>query len=314
MEDSLVSIIIPIYNSEKFLERCVMSCIKQTYQNIEIILVNDGSTDSSPVICDKLSELYEQVVVLHRENGGVSRARNDGMNIAKGEYITFVDSDDYVSPVYIEKLVRLIKLNNVQLAICGYTSKKEELVCSANYNESIRYIKAEHIYNHMLNNERYEGYLWNKLFVRKIIVENKMLFPEDVLVWEDMYFVLCYLKSIYQVVEYDEKLYFYRVEGQGVTSQITIKKMESMVKVCKLFVDLENSKEKLYYIAARKLLIRQLIQYLKGTLRECIEDKHIVREYMFLLEEYLKVCVISKKEYIWARILLILTKIRYLKE
>ena len=104
MNKPLISIIIPVYNAEKYLKKCLDSVINQTYKNLEIILVDDGSTDKSPEICDKYAEKDSRIIVLHKENGGVSSSRNAGLDIFKGEYLSFVDSDDYVEPDYIEYL------------------------------------------------------------------------------------------------------------------------------------------------------------------------------------------------------------------
>lgn len=98
-----ISVIVPVYNVEKYLERCVESIFKQTYKNIEIILVDDGSTDNSGKICDKFLKKDERVKVIHKENGGLSDARNAGLEILSGKYIMFVDSDDWISPAMVEK-------------------------------------------------------------------------------------------------------------------------------------------------------------------------------------------------------------------
>lgn len=105
----LISIIIPVYNVEKYLIECVNSVIEQTYKNIEIILVDDGSSDNSGVICDQLEKEDNRIIVVHKENGGLSDARNAGIKIAQGEYISFIDSDDYVSPFFIEIMYKVLK-------------------------------------------------------------------------------------------------------------------------------------------------------------------------------------------------------------
>ena len=101
MKNKLVSIVVPIYNVEKYLKRCVNSLLNQTYKNIEIILVDDGSTDSSGAICDQYKPKDNRIVVVHKSNGGLSDARNTGIDMARGEYIAFVDSDDYIHEDYI---------------------------------------------------------------------------------------------------------------------------------------------------------------------------------------------------------------------
>ena len=100
----MISIIVPIYNVELYLEKCIESIINQTYKDIEVILINDGSTDKSGIICDKYAKIDDRIIVLHKENGGVSSARNKGLDIAKGDYIAFVDPDDYIEPNMYEEM------------------------------------------------------------------------------------------------------------------------------------------------------------------------------------------------------------------
>lgn len=117
--DILISIIVPVYNVEKYLKRCVKSIIEQTYSNIQIILINDGSTDRSGEICRELEKEDERIILIEKDNGGLSSARNAGLEKAIGEYITFIDSDDYVSKKYVEILLRLCKKYNADISQCG---------------------------------------------------------------------------------------------------------------------------------------------------------------------------------------------------
>lgn len=126
MEKNLISIIVPIYNSEKYLKKCVNSIINQTYKDLEIILVDDGSSDTCPKICDEFAELDNRIVVLHKKNEGVSAARNSGLDIAKGEYIGFVDSDDYIAPDMYEMLLIRILKDGSDMACCNYLQVDEE--------------------------------------------------------------------------------------------------------------------------------------------------------------------------------------------
>ena len=129
MEKDLISIIIPVYKVEKFLEKCVNSVLEQTYKNLEIILVDDGSPDNCPALCDSLAKKDKRIKVIHKKNGGVSSARNAALDEAKGKYVCFVDSDDYVEPTYAEDLHKAITENDVQMAVCElfdvYEDKKE---------------------------------------------------------------------------------------------------------------------------------------------------------------------------------------------
>ena len=119
MANKLVSIIVPVYNVEKYLPKCVDSLINQTYKNVEIILVDDGSTDQSGNICDTYLEKDNRIVVLHKKNGGLSDARNFGIEHAKGDYYSFVDSDDYLKEQTIEYLVDAAENNDCQISVCN---------------------------------------------------------------------------------------------------------------------------------------------------------------------------------------------------
>lgn len=118
--EELISVIVPIYKVENYLEKCVETIVNQTYLNLEIILVDDGSPDSCGTICNKLAEKDSRIRVIHKKNGGLSDARNAGIRIATGEYFLFVDSDDFISYSMIETLYKSIKKNNADMAVCGY--------------------------------------------------------------------------------------------------------------------------------------------------------------------------------------------------
>lgn len=120
MEKPLISVVLPIYNVEKYLERCVKSVCAQTYQNIEILLIDDGSTDNSRIMCDKYLNEDKRIRVFHKKNGGLSDARNYGIEHARGEFITFIDSDDYVDDDYVEYLYKIIKKYDTNMSICQH--------------------------------------------------------------------------------------------------------------------------------------------------------------------------------------------------
>ena len=122
----LISVVVPIYNVEQYLERCVNSILQQTYQNLEIILVDDGSPDNSGAICDSYSFLDQRIKVIHRRNGGLSDARNVGLDMASGEFIAFVDSDDTIMPEMIEKLFQRIDIDQSDMSFCGYRQVNQD--------------------------------------------------------------------------------------------------------------------------------------------------------------------------------------------
>lgn len=173
MNNFKVSIIVPIYNSSQYLSKCINSIIKQTYENIEIILVNDGSTDNSLGICEEYSKLDDRIVVLDKENGGVSSARNYGIDVSTGDYIGFVDSDDYISLDMYESLVNAVIEFDADIVECGYYlidsdknlkaefPMKSEIV-KGNYNCSYKYLSKNNTTNYNVN-KLYKNSIFKKL-------------------------------------------------------------------------------------------------------------------------------------------------------
>lgn len=197
----LISIIIPIYNAEKYLRQCLNSIISQAYQDWECILVDDGSSDGSPAICDEYAKKDSRFKVVHKSNEGVSAARNDGLEKAKGEWIYFCDADDRLYDEYsLEKLLKLTE--NADLAVASYIFLDEEGNITTKNIEKTRpfvgvldgrtYIE-EHLEPKKLIG--YMGYLWNKLFKREIIYSEQLHFASDLYYAEDFLFVLQYVSS-----------------------------------------------------------------------------------------------------------------------
>ena len=133
--DKLVSVIVPIYNVEKYLEKCLKSIINQSYQNIEILLINDGSTDSSLEICKKYKKIDKRIKIINKKNGGLSSARNTGLTYANGEIISFIDSDDFIAKDYIEKLYYCMQKYDSDISICGRYSVYENGKKRCKYNQ-----------------------------------------------------------------------------------------------------------------------------------------------------------------------------------
>lgn len=209
----LVSIIIPVYNGKKFLEKCLDSILSQTYKNIEIILVNDGSTDSSEVICRNYAEQDDRIVFVSKENGGVSTARNIGLNKATGKYICFVDSDDYVEPTFVEVLYNGFKNSDCVISACNIFSPS---TIDEKYSEGEKfhsYVIQEAFYQ-MCRNSIIYPFIWNKMFLADVIKENNLMFDTQIIYGEDTMFLLNYYSCVYTQKLYyagEEKLYHYVV-------------------------------------------------------------------------------------------------------
>lgn len=175
MTQSLVSIIVPIYKVEPYLRRCLDSIVNQTYTNLEIILVDDGSPDGCPQICDEYAAKNNRIVVIHKENGGLSDARNAGLDICKGEYVSFVDSDDWVEKNYIESLLYIAIKENADITIGeNFISRNKNISINKSYNTKV-YISKDAIFHLLKNNHIAFTVSWGKLYKRELF--SSLRFP-----------------------------------------------------------------------------------------------------------------------------------------
>ena len=191
MEDKLVSIIVPVYNVEQYLRRCIESLLSQTYHNFELILVDDGSTDSSGAICDEYALADERIHVIHKPNGGVSSARNAGIDAVKGEYILFVDSDDRVEPQHISNM---IPLEDEDLVRAGFKRMKNGVISDEQQMKAKLICKDEWIKDFQsfwLENPLW--FVWGGCYRSKVIKENNLYFDKRINLSEDVIFNLSYL-------------------------------------------------------------------------------------------------------------------------
>ncbi|MBD8041210.1 glycosyltransferase family 2 protein [Phocaeicola sp. Sa1CVN1] len=188
---SIVSIIIPVYNTEHFLKRCIDSILAQTYSDWELVLVDDGSKDSSGKICDEYEKSDSRIKAVHKPNEGVSSARNLGLSMAQGEYVCFIDADDWIESTYLEdfKLDKIKADFYVSGASYGiYDKVYSRLVYPEIYCETVDEMKTQFIGQHLYEN----GYPWGKIYKASIIHENKLCFNEALSINEDHIFVFQY--------------------------------------------------------------------------------------------------------------------------
>ena len=208
MEKDLISIIIPVYKVEKFLEKCVNSVLEQTYKNLEIILVDDGSPDNCPALCDELAKKDKRIKVIHKKNGGVSSARNMGLDEAKGKYVCFVDSDDYVEPTYAEDLHDAITKNDVQMAVCElFDVYEDKKILAFDLGKNL-------VFNVDNSNEFFDVFTQtnlsspvNKMYLKEIA--NKVKFNTSLKYGEDQIFNFNYYTYINSVAYINKPLYNY---------------------------------------------------------------------------------------------------------
>lgn len=255
---SKISVIVPIYNIEKFLPRCLDSILSQTYRNLEIILVDDGSKDCSGEIADQYAKKDSRIKVIHQVNSGVSVARNRGLDQATGDYIGFVDGDDYVEPDMYETLMQIINEHHVDIAHCGYQMVYPSRVdYYYNSGEKIKLSHDEGLLE-LLKGTKVEPGLWNKLYKAELFKQIRL--PVGVTETEDL---LCNFE-VFLLADtsffYDVSKYHYMLRSGSATSGIlTEKKRRDRYFVVSSI--LKNSKRNsLYYAAAYERFLRILIE------------------------------------------------------
>lgn len=208
-EESLISIIVPVYNVEKYLDCCIKSLISQTYSNLEIILVDDGSKDLSGAICDRWAEKDERIKVIHKENGGLSSARNCGIENASGEYYAFLDSDDFVNEKFIEILYDLCQKWDCKLALCDYLEVAETENDVPELENGTSYcISREDMYNNLFTNQNVKTVIaCNKLYGKDIF--NGLRYPVG-RINEDEAIIHKVIEKVNKVAVSNLPLYYYR--------------------------------------------------------------------------------------------------------
>ena len=251
--NKLISVIIPVYNVEKYIEQCIKSVVNQTYKNIEILLVNDGSTDKSGEICSEYAKKDNRIKVVYTENLGVSNARNIGLDEAKGEYLTFIDADDYVDERYIEQLYTQCKNTNSDISITGTIDFKDE-------DNKIKHkppyytktLNKEAAIKEMLNEKYYVGVVWGKMYKKQLWDEIR--FNLNTRIAEDLEVLYYILKKATLVsVDTTKLLYHYRIRNGSVVNQKYNKDFENEVNIVdKIREDVEKEFPEIYDYAIKR--------------------------------------------------------------
>lgn len=217
----LISVIVPVYNVEKYLRKCVDSIINQTYKNIEILLIDDGSTDASGTICDDYSQRYANVTAYHKQNGGLSSARNYGIERAKGELIGLVDSDDYIHEEMYDRLYTLLVENDADLSECKLTDVYNGKVHSSNNKIEVLIVNSETAIDYALKAEIASVAAVDKLYRRSLF--DNVRYPEGKTI-EDGYVIVDILSACSKIVISTEQLYYYVHRKGSITTNAFSKK------------------------------------------------------------------------------------------
>lgn len=221
----MISVIVPVLNAEKTISRCIDSLISQTVSIDEIIIIDDGSTDSSGRICDLYAEKNKNIQVYHTDNKGVSSARNLGIREAAGEYIGFVDSDDWIESDMYESLLLAMKTTDAELSACGVIHETSHGSFSDRNDGELEIVDGAACYKAILYSQGIRGYLCNKLFKRELIMN---LIDESIAQCEDLLFVTQYMEKVHRVVYINKALYHYTRQSTPVFFDYTPRELTLM--------------------------------------------------------------------------------------
>ncbi|WP_396634867.1 glycosyltransferase family 2 protein [Maribacter sp. R86514] len=268
-----VSVIVPIYRIEKYLPQCIDSLLSQSFLNFELILVDDGSPDNCPRICDEYAKADSRVKVIHKKNGGLVSARKEGLKKANGKFITFVDGDDWVDKFYLDIMFKLADANEADLVVTGHFREfdgKIETIKPKNvgiYNEGD--IKKEILPNAIYNGEFCEHgvstYVWNKLFKKELLDQILFNVPDDVVMGEDAAITFSYLTICKKIVISSTPLYYYRQRHDSIVKSVENPKteyyrlgllMNYLQSKLSLSLDEENIRKQITYYLYSQILVR----------------------------------------------------------
>lgn len=274
-----ISVIVPIYNVEPYLEKCINSILNQTYKDFELILVDDGSPDNCPAICDEYAKKDNRITVIHKQNGGVSSARNEGIKIAKGEFIWFVDSDDYIETNALEILSGYIEKSPSDLYIFeqGLSGKFDI--------DNLNNLFYEHYFKYHF------GFApWNKIYKNSILQSSSLFFDTEETVGEDLLFNVNYYTKINSLKFLDEKLYHYVIRENSAMTTYDDKRYEKQMR---LYFKIHNLLKD--YVSHEVLAVLFLMHIISG-LNQSFKKFNLFK-FRKIIKEYLAQTSFDKKTF-----------------
>lgn len=223
-ENSCISVIVPVYCVEQYLEKCVSSIVNQTYKNLEIILVDDGSPDNCPQLCDDWQKKDKRIRVIHKENGGLSDARNAGLRASSGELVMFVDSDDWIAPEMAEKMELAMRTYHADMVLCQFAKVfpdgREVKWFSAGEDAAV-YGRRE-LFDKLVRDEEISNHVWRRLYKRELVPDD--IFPKGKN-YEDIYVMAELSGKCNTFVSLDAVYYYYRQNASGILQNKSYKNM-----------------------------------------------------------------------------------------
>lgn len=248
-----VSIIVPVFNVEQYADQCIESIVRQTYPLLDIILIDDGSGDDSGKICDKWAAKDNRIRVIHQENKGVSGARNVGLEMARGEYVCFIDADDYVSSDYIASMIKVFQEKNVDLVSFKFLGEAD--------GEYGTILDRQETVDCLFSNNKIGPYIGNKVFKKNIILDHNIFFMRELIVAEDLVFSYEYAKHIsncYYIEQDTKRFYTYRQRTDSAVVKRNLRKDRSNIVA---YITILKDEEKPYTKETRDKIIQKYVGF-----------------------------------------------------
>lgn len=282
-----ISVIVPVYKVEQYLEECLDSIIHQSYTNLEIILVDDGSPDNCPQICDRYAEKDSRIIVIHKTNGGLSDARNVGIDIASGEYYSFIDSDDWISINAYEHLIQIAEKTAAEILCFGYYDVLKNKTIKGLCPDNTRCVPGKDAVCTFMEGREISGYAWSKLY-RAELFENTR-FPVGEL-FEDLAIVPEVIAKSSSVALVNECLYYYRHRSTSIVNSsftsanlVRIKNAKKLLKLSETIGSEQLEAAKQYYAGTLATILSQIDASPKRVRKEFSkeygENKKEIRKY-----------------------------------
>lgn len=308
LKDKLVSIIVPVYNIDTYIASCLNSILNQTYKNIEVIIINDGSTDKTSSICKKYALNDSRIILINQDNAGVSMARNRGLSLAKGEYLTFIDGDDYVYETYIEKLIVNAIDNLADISVLSYLEKWQKKDIQYGGTGNIIVYNNQEALEDFLTEKNIKQSICCKLYKKEIYEAHR--FRTDMKVAEDKYYNLETFMASNVICYEDSCEYVYRMRtGSAVKGSFSFKNIDAVNimeqakdRVLKTYPTLKKEAEKMYYIECFNVLKSYAVCNYKMEYEEYIKNYVSSIKHANFKEQY---TIMNSKE----RLYMILLKI-----
>lgn len=302
MTEELITVVVPIYKVEEFLPTCVESIIRQSYKNLELILVDDGSPDSCPLICEKYKRLDSRIKVIHKKNGGLSDARNAGLKIAEGKWITFIDSDDYVGVDFLRELYTVAVMNEADISICDYSTVLDNngLEKTGASKLELSNIKClESMYHPKIHGMEFVA--WGKLYKTTLFKKNNIEYPVGK-IHEDIFTTYKLIYAAAKIVFSNYIGYFYRIRKNSImTSRFNLKRLailDAREEACDFF--LKKNEIEVFNLALNAYFREFIILYSeltggKSDFNMNKEKNKLIQRYNAAIKKYIKMSTMDIK-------------------